>query len=34
MFTALTDTEKETLLGLLEKINLDWAGKYKKEEEK
>ncbi len=34
MFTALSDEEKQTLLGLLETINRDWAEKYRKDEEK
>ena len=32
MFEVLSDAEKETLLGLLEKINADWQKKYRSEE--
>ena len=32
MFASLSDEEKETLLGLLEKLNRDWAQKYRKRE--
>ena len=34
MFTALSDEEKQTLLGLLEKINQDWIEKYQRVEGK
>ena len=30
MFASLSDAEKETLLGLLEKLNADWDQKYRK----
>lgn len=32
MFAALSDEEKDTLLQLLEKINIDWDQKYRKRE--
>ena len=32
MFASLSDEEKETLLGLLEKLNGDWDQKYRKRE--